>query len=257
MIDFSIDISDVVSELSLTQQDADEAVAYCVKEVTAEVYRAWTAEAKDNLGSTRSQYIAALGMEKIDNHTSVIFLDPEAWLPNAIEQGVSSFDMKPGFLSSSKVKYTKDGSPFLTIPFRFATPGSIGESTAFAGVMPQSIYDKVRQQVPNSREQLKLSDIPSEFHIPKSISLRNTLKSIGYDSLSKKEPRTSIYEGLQRTTGGYINFRRVSLRSDADRWVHPGFQAKDLARLAEQKVQSRIPDIVDNALDNFLANLGF
>jgi hypothetical protein len=49
-------------------------------------------------------------------------------------------------------------------------------------------------------------------------------------------------------------FRRVSLNSDADRFIHPGFEPRMLADKALNNMN--VPQVVDVAIDNYLANLG-
>lgn len=261
MIDLNIDLGDLGVEFSLTREQIDDAIQYCVEEVTTEVYRSWSAEAKQGLGQTRNQYLSALSVETVDRYTKAVFLNPDIWLPNAIESGWSAFDMKPGFLRSDKVKYTKGGKPYLTIGFRFATPDAIGESDVFAGVMPQAIYSAMQRTVKESTQKkpsLQLSDIPKEYQIPVNMEYREKMRSEGFESIKDKKPKmTSIYEGMQKIGSSYVVFRRVSLNSDKKRWQHPGLEARNFAGIAEQKVESKIPNIVDKSLDDYLSNLGF
>jgi len=260
VLDFNIDTTDLAAEFSLTEVQVDDLVVYCVEEVTTEVARYWADEVKRGLGSTRQQYLSSLSIEKVDKHTRAVFLDPAAWLPNAIESGKGAYDMKQGFLASSKVKYTKKGDPYLTIPFRFATPDALGESEAFSGIMPRVIHSAVQQtSSQSSKTGLGMGDIPTQYQMPVSSMLRQTLKSIGYENLAADVKMTSIYEGLrkQESGGGYVNFRRVSLASDKSSWQHPGFEARNFSEKAEQRVSSVIPSIVDESIDNFLSNLGF
>lgn len=260
MLDFNVDINDLASEFTLSTQQVDELIEFCVEEVTTEVARQWSTEVKQNLGSARSQYLNALSVEKVSRNSRVVFLHPGAWLPNAIEQGQGSYDMKEGFLKSSKVKHTKKGKPYLTIPFRFATPDTLGENEAFSGILPRVIHTAVLKndrQTTKPSSGLGLSSIPRQFQIPKSAALRKRMKSVGYEKLSKDVEMTSVYEGVTKSGSGYINFRRVSLASDSASWIHPGFTARNFADKASQKVEPIIPEIVDSAIDEFLSNLGY
>lgn len=254
MIDLQIDTLDLSQEFQLSKQEVDDMSEFVVEEVTTAFARKWDNQAKNNLKSTRSQYRSAIQVKKIDKFTSAAYLNPAVWIANAIESGASSFDMKKGFLASDKVKYTADGKPYLTIPFRFATAGSIGENPMFAGVMPTVVSNVAQQMQP--KQQMKLDQIPSKYHIPKSASLRKKLKSKGFNKLSSKVDKTSIYEGMQRNAkgSGYVAFRRVSLNSPKLRFIHPGFEPRNLADKALQTTD--IPSIVDVAIDSYLANLG-
>lgn len=255
-----MDIGGLEEEFALSQEQVDDLVGYTVEEVTTEVARFWADEVKQNLVQAKQQYLNALGVEKINKSTSVVFLNPAPWLPNALEKGYNPFDMKSGFLASNKVKYTKKGEPYMTIPFRFGTPEAIGESTAFAGIMPKVIHGTILRNVKSGDSTpLRLGDIPKQFQIPKSASLRKALKSDRFRKLEVGTEMTSIYEGLTQGAGGsgYVNFRRVSLSSQADSWNHPGFEARNFAQKASARVEPMIPSIVDTSIDEYLSSQGF
>lgn len=252
MIQLQIQSTDLAQEFGLTQNDVDDMVEYVVEDVAHSFARQWQTEAKSSLFSSRNIYVNAIQAAKRGRDTSVVYLNPAAWLPNALELGTTEFDMKHGFLASDKVKYDKNGNPFLTIPFRFATSNAIGENEAFAGVMPREIHRTVKKL---DGKPLNIKDIPSKYHIPQSASLRRKMKSKGFEQLSKKVETTSIYEGMKKTSGGYVTFRRVSLNSQKESFIHPGFYARNLAEKALSAMD--IPFNVDVAIDNFLSNAGF
>lgn len=262
MIDLNIDTSSLSAEFQLSQRDVDGLLQYVVEEVSAQFATKWDNEAKTSLKQAKDEYRRSIQVTKRGKFTSIVYLNPAAWLPNAIEMGFNAFDMKDGFMKSSKIKYGSNGQPFLTIPFRFVTPGSLGESSAFSGVMPVQIMSAVTQnEIANptsqSRSGLPLSNIPSQFQIPRSITLRREMRSNNFANITRNTPMTSIYQGLKKNSNGsgYVMFRRVSLNTDADRWQHPGFQAKDLAQKALNKLD--VPRIVDITTDNYLSQLGF
>lgn len=253
MIEVDIDASDLASEFSLTTSEVGDLLDFTVQEIAVEFKRQWSMQAKNVLGSTREEYIKSLQVSNRGPHTTAVFINPGAWLPNALEMGYSSFDMKTGFLSSPNVKKGKSG-PFLTIPFRFAQSGSVGESSVFSGVLPKPIQGAVKQhQKTGSKSGLPLSKIPGKYHIPKSASMRKRIKSISFDK--EKVDTTSIYQGVKKSKGGYVTFRRVSLNSSEGSWIHPGFEPKDLATKALGKID--IATTADMAVDQFLVNLGF
>ena len=258
MIDFEIDTRDLSENYGLTREELDDMMEISVKKVTEAFARHWDTEAKLNLRSTRKEYRTAIQIGQQGRFTGIAYLNPAATLANWIEIGHSSFDMKTGFLKSPKVTQGKNG-PYLTIPFHFATPGSEGESTLFAGVMPSDIHAAVLSSERAGERSLGMSRIGSQHHIPQSASLRRQLRESGraFDQMNTNSKATSIYEGLRRSKkgSGYVNFRRVSLKSDADSWIHPGFSAKNLADKALKTLD--IAHEVDMAIDGFLANLGF
>ena len=249
MIDIDIDTQGLSSMFNISKGDIDDLMETTIKNITAEYAYNWGMVAKKELGSTRTQYMNAIQIDSRGRFTGVAYLNPAAFLPNAIEVGMSGFDMKAGMLKSPKAKMTKNG-PVLTIPFRFASAGSLGESSAFSGVLPPSIQRMAKK----SSGGLKLKNIPSKYHIPKSASLRSKGKSASFNQI-KNNQSTSIYEGLKKTGGGYITFRKVSLNSDPASWQHPGFTARNFSKKALANLD--IPGIVGDSIDNFLTNLGF
>lgn len=253
MINLDINTNSIEQEFNLSQRDVDGLLQYVVEDVATEFARHWETEAKSSLRQSRSLYVNAINVAKRGQFASVVYLNPAAWLPNAIEMGHGEFDMKKGLLNSKKVKYTKKGKPYITVPFRFGVPSTIGDSTAFAGIMPKAIHNVVKRQAPG--ESLKMGDISSQYKIPKSVALRNQVKSGIFTAAIQRSEKTSIYKGMQKTEGGYVTFRRVSLASDSDRWIHPGFQAKNLA--AQALSRFNLPQAVDVSIDNYLSKLGF
>lgn len=258
MIPILLDTQDLSAEFSLTREDVDGLLEYTVKEVTKEFAREWENQAKRNLGSSRNQYIKSIRVDQRGRFTGVAYLDPISWLVNAVEMGAESFDMKGGMLSSPKAKQGKNGR-YMIIPFRFATPDAIGESSIFAGVMPPEIKTAMKAQEKESPSSgLQLGKIPSGEQMPKSHSLRRKLRSKGFERLKANTEMTSKYEGLKSNTGGcYVNFRVVSENSDASAFIHPGIDERDLAGRAEAQYKSVIPTIVDRSIDNYLVSLGF
>ena len=248
MIPVTIDTQDLAAEFGLIASQTDELKELAVKTITQEYARKWELEANQNLGSTREIYKGAIQTMSRDRFTGVAYLNPTVWLANAIEMGADAYDMKLGFLKSSKVKFTKSGDPMLTIPFRFGVPTTGGQSTAFAGVMPAAIHSQAKQLT--NKQTLKLGSIPEKFQIPKSQALRGRITEIG--ALPKND-RTSIYENMQKTSGGYVTFRRVSLKSDPDAFQHPGFKEENLAAKALAKLE--VGDVMERVIDDFLKTI--
>lgn len=252
MIDISIDTMGLSEEFELGKAEIDDLLELSISMVTKKFKQHWDDVAKTSLHSTRDQYRSAIEIGSRGRFIGIVYLNPAAKLANMIEMGSSTFDMKTGFLSSPKVKTGKSG-PYITIPFRFAGAGSIGESSGFAGVLPADVMTEVKK---SPEQPLPLSSIGKQHRMPKSQALRQRmgeLKSkIGNLPMGGQ---TSKYEGVKRSSvgSGYTNFRRVSLNSDPMSWMHPGFEAKELANKALDMLD--VGHVVDIALNNFLASL--
>ncbi len=269
MINIQFDIQDTIDEFRLDVSQVDNMCDAISQALTLEIHRNWIEEAKRELNSTRNGYMRGLIIKPETNGTNSIVLVGQ--LNNMIESGSEPFDMKNGFKKSLKVKYDKKGNWYLTIPFRFATPGALGESEVFSGVMPQEIYDIIKGKTPEitdgdgnkvqSGVPLSASEIPEQYQTPK------TRESVIIPSINKVfeayTHKTSVYEGLMKsqktyeetTQSTYGTFRRVGANSDPNSWIHKGFQAKNLAEKAIDNTD--IDTLTNNAVDKILAEYGF
>lgn len=263
-IDLNID--DIIAEFNLPTNTADFIVQQCVEDVTNSIYEEWKKAAADKLKSTRTDYIEGLDILTTSRFARQIVL--KGALNNMIEKGADPFDMKEHFRKSRKVKFApvfdkKTGETtfrwYLTIPFRIGVPGSLGENSAFSGIMPKSIH-KIMKAMPAGTG-LKKSQIPSPHDIPqarKRIVIPN--KKIDIPEYTHK---TSKYAGLQKNVGAYgkgtqntyNTFRRVGESSDPNSWIHSGIKAYNL--MGEALKRTDVETVVENKVDEILSNLGY
>ena len=259
MIQIIVNTRDISSQFNVTKTDIDNIVDFVVKDITASYARRWETEAKNNLHQTRQRYIENLKVIDTGRLTGAVVLDySKDPLIKMIEDGAGAFDMKEFFAKSSKKKMKANGGWYLSIPFRFSTPGAIGDSTLFTGKMPEEIYDIAKnkpQNIPTAgggmRSQgLKLNEIPSQFRAP------STRAGEEYKN------KTSIYEGISKrkdsVTGQntYMSFRRVSDESDINSWIHSGINANFLAEKALMSLESNMEDELGRSMDLALKTLG-
>src|ERR1035437_9339939 len=260
-----IDISDIGDEFSLTKEDTLDMIDFVVKEVTATFARNWSLMAEKNLHGTREEYIRSLYVGDEGRYTG--FVQLRGSLPNMIESGSPPFDLKPSMLSSAKAHQKKGGGVYFTVPFRWATHGSIGDSSVFSAVLPMAVYNIAKNLSPQITTLggkgvggvgLKMSDLPKEFQIPKVRA--SIIESKVFEEYKHK---TSIYVGIGKSEktygkgkgGSYMSFRRISDKSDPMSWIHRGFQAKALAEAALSVMD--IGAEADRSADGFLKQMGF
>lgn len=268
-IQVKYDISEVFAEFSLNTEQIDQMSNSVSKALTLEIHRNWIEAAKRDLKSTRNSYINGLVIAEDGKFANTITLTGR--LNNMLENGASAFDMKTGMMKSAKVKYSKTGAWYLTVPFRFATPDAIGENESFTDVLPQEIYDIIKNfngKQTNEKDgssskgdSLKQSNIPAEFSAPKSRkSVINEQLNTTFDAYSHK---SSIYAGIQKnsktyqgaTQSSYNSFRRVGQNSDPMAWIHSGLQERNFAQLAISNTDA--DTIIDNTVDKILSEFGF
>jgi hypothetical protein len=216
--------------------------------VSDEYMRVWESNIDSSLHSTRSEYRRAIFTEQPDDYSMVFGMTPtKSKLAMMLEEGASEFDIKAGMEKSSKRHWyssLKDHQEhwYITIPFRHATSEAVAESMIFSNQMPQEI----EQLIKTTGRPLKLSDLPSQYRDVRT-------SRVGYVH------RAAIYEGLHRTDisstekenrGGYFTFRRISDKSEANSWQHPGFEPLKLMEKALSEL--RFDYIVDQQIDQFL-----
>lgn len=239
-----IDLSGVIDEFFLDENEVKSMSRYVLSSISDEYMRVWERNIDGSLHSTRSEYRRAIFTDQPDDFSMVFGMTPtKSKLAMMLEDGASAWDIKDGFANSSKKHIKKDGSGwYLTVPFRHATSEAVAESMIFSNQMPKEIEKLVK----TVGRPLKLSDLPSQYRDVRT-------SKVGYVH------RAAIYEGLTRTDissttnenrGGYFTFRRVSDKSEANSWQHPGFEPLKL--MEKSLSELRLDYIVDQSVDQFL-----
>lgn len=263
-IKINIDLAPLLAEFEdLSSVKTNNIAKTILQAVTIELYRNWIDAASKQLHATRFEYVKSLQIVELGEYTKAIVL--HGALPNMIESGATPFDMKAGFSKSAKIKLNKKGGWYLTIPFRIATPGAIGEAESFVDIMPQEIYDLVKKKegqitVPYGSPAIKAnpllqSELPANYQ---ALGERKTIMdgmNVLFDSYKHK---SAIFAGLQKSTGIYENavqgnyntFRRVGKNSDPLSWIYSGIKAYNLADEAVKNTD--VDTISNNIIDSFL-----
>lgn len=265
MIPLYIDIRDLIAEFNLSQSDAFRFIDSAVKDVAAAFYYEWGMKAKNSLSSTRNQYINSLQVVDDGLFKASVILRYDNKLVKMIEEGASPFDMKRGFKNSSKVKYSKDGGWYLTVPFRYAASTSLGEDEIFSGILPPSVYEvAVRKEtdIPyysGSRSSgLKTEELPAQHREPNVRAyIPETKTTPAFEAYKNKTAQFAglikVKDGTTGQTRGYMTFRRVSENSDKNSWIHKGLLKRDFAQQALESLD--IEKIIDFSRDKFLKSL--
>lgn len=245
-----VDITQMSNIFELSPRDSDQLIDNILTDLAGEFARELSEEAKNQLHGTRNEYLRGIYTEDINKYNKAVGL--RGFLPNAIELGIGPFDEKPGFMKSDKVKFKKDGGWYLTIPYRFATSGAIGESTVFSTPLPTSVQSAVKNKnKAGDTSGLKTSEIPSQYRAP---STRERVVAKDNKVFEAYQHKSSIYEGVTKSNkqnhSQYVSFRRVSDLSDDNSWIHTGIQARNLADAAFTRLE--IDKIVGNAIEEFL-----
>lgn len=245
----NIDLTDLIVEFSLDKDSATTIGAAIIDSIVQDYTVKWEHLVDTELKQSREEYRRAMFIERV-SATQVDFgLSYRSnFLAEAVEEGKGPFDEKPFLLKSPKAKMSKKGFPYITVPFRHATPQAIADSGIFASVMSPEIY----QIAKNAQKQLKRSDLPPQYQI------LGKRKEIDIPGLKVPEyiHKTAKYEGLVKVNvassslekrSAYMTFRRVSDNSDPNSWWNGGIEAKHLMDKALDLID--ISSITDKAID--------
>lgn len=225
-------------------------------------------QAQSDLHQTKRRYINAIKLVDSGKAEGTVMLDySKDKLIQMIEEGAGPFDMKPYFMGSPKAKVGKNGVKYLTIPFRWGTPGIVGEADTFSGVMPKAVYDVVKSKPTNipvsgggSRSVgISLKEIPAQFQMKKvrpAIAATETNQAwAAYQNKAPVSQGISKYNDPSTGQNTYRSFRRVSENSDPDAFIHPGIKAYNLMQKALGAFDTGTE--LGNQLDIELGKLGF
>lgn len=263
-----IDTQDLASKFSLSKKQVEDVCDNVAKTLAARYATTLERAAQRALNQTRQRYIKNIRVVDTGRLQGTVMLDySKDKLIKMIEEGANPFDMKKGFLDSAKVKVGKNGGRYLTIPFRWATPGAVGEADVFSGSMPSEVYTAVRkmdQTIPVAGGGMRTPGLNvTTLSAPlQAVQMRKEIQdSRGKVLFKQYEHKTSIYQGITQqsdpATGQnrYFSFRRVSEKSDPDAFIHSGIEQYNLI----QKALSQFDQVaeVSAALDVEWSKLGF
>lgn len=260
MIPLNIDISEVVEEFALTGAQAEALGSSIIDRITTEYVNRWEGLVDRNLRQTRKLYKKAMYIDRLNPTTVEFGLQPgDDGLALALEEGKEPWDEKMAFRTSRKRKIKMGGGWYLTIPFRYATPGAVAEAGSFKSVLPPEIYDLARN---NGGRGLRPNQLPSEYQ---RLGVRGEIRTAAGAVIPEYVHKSPKYQGLvrieisstskeaERGRGGYFTFRRVSDKSDPASWIHPGFIPRKF--MDKALAASDINRVAEMAIDNFLSQL--
>jgi hypothetical protein len=251
LLPVSINIDDFVEKSALSKSDIKSFTGLLLDKMAGRFQEEWLSVIKENLHSTRQEYQKGMFVDRPNDNTVVFGVTArQSRLAVDLELGKSGFDEKPGFEKSKKATKGKDGSWYITVPFRHAVPGSVGESTAFSSVLPEEAYKLAKSQ----STPVQLSQLPSYLQkkgVRQEFKIKNKV-------IPAYQHKAAKYEGLIRIVdqrenrGQYMTFRRVSNNSDPYAWFHPGFRPYGL--LGKALIKTDVASVVRRARLEFLTS---
>lgn len=247
-IPIKIDLDDLVQEFGLDGNQIKLLGTELTNRISDKYFAAIKQKVNTTLKATRGIYLKNLRIETIDDLTKEIILS--GWLPNALESGADTFDMKPGFMKAKNVKVSAKGNWYTTIPFLWSSSGSEGTQK-----VPKNIYQMVKEQAPKP---LKESQIPESQRLHQIKDLAKGINAVNVPGAQGiYQHKNSIFTGMQKIDNGAISFRRVGAVSDKNAFWHPGLTKRDFFGTALNEISNEIPILADQIIDEFLEAQGY
>lgn len=212
----------------------------------------WVALAKENLKSARFEYVRGLQEKNSLKKTGSLEYEVAlvGWLPNAVEGGISPFDMKPGLLGGKNA--AKHGGKYANVPFRHFTGAQSAERISKAPNYKQDLAKVLK----NSGLDKIIKDSKGKA-LEGKVGVASGTARLGIKKL-KPHHKSTIFEGLTRYQKRYnkktgsqlMTFRRVSRNSDPISWLHPGLPGVHLMKDVEKYIRDQVDLIFKSIAGN-------
>lgn len=172
----------------------------------------------------------------------------------AMEKGGSSFDIKKAMLAHAK-RFSKDGTPYVDVPFKQTATGSMGTTR-----IPPQVKRAIDARAASEGAP---KNAPQTTRLPmktKGKSFTRTLqkerKGGGFRSVSQKvKHKRGIHDDLRRQRAGgkggsvsYGTIRRISAKSAPSSWMHPGMKGTGILKRVLAKTKPEIRAILVDSL---------
>jgi len=203
MINFELDMD----TSGMMEAEIDVAVGNIMDAVAEAARDEWIRQAQESsLITAKEEYINGIGEVEAPSATQRT-ITLEGWLPNAIEEGAGSFDMKPGLLK---------GKEHVAVPMLYGKPGQTN-----LPALPPKTFAKATK--------LKMGE-----------RLSTKLGKSKFEGLQK----TVVGKGVGPVQDTFIKFRTVSINSSPDSWIHPGLSPLSLHDKVVAYIEANMDNIV-------------
>jgi hypothetical protein len=174
-----------------------------------------------------------------------------------IEDGIKPYDMKQKLLQSPSAHVGKNGSRYITVPFRHGTPGA-----RTMPAMPKQVY-KEAKKLGYSRKNNALNALFTGRKYSWGGKLENTSEGQRSKILPNGQRytwKTGLFNGMVRMGkqghSQYMTFRRVSTNSDPNSWYYPGVPARRIREAVIENTRDEVLQLIRNGFDMDLYFMG-
>lgn len=256
---FDIDISVLAAraqiDLEKVAADVERRFQVALQSSVVAAFEEGKRLAMERLSSTTKDWLKAYSMSTVGENTYLIQLkdsdDKHGLKPTAIEEGFSSFDMKPGLLAGPRAKMGKNG-PYNTVPFEHSVGGKPRDLAA--AIRQEGLKAIIREKKLGGIK-LGTSGSPLQGTVAR-IRTGAVFGQISDQTRRILGNQTANLDGLakiqktydKKTESRFMTFRRVSKRSKASSWIHPGYEGAKIFPTIEQFLSREIEKTMNSIL---------
>lgn len=205
-------------------------------------------QSKRKLNTSRDDYLAALNID-LKGGVIIVELAAENWLAQAVEDGASAFDLHKMLQTSQKVKVSKKGHRFMTIPMGKTKSSTLKPGTSVGQALDQKIRDalsgKPRWTIPYTSQGADGTVTSAESMITKDPDL------LGLSRIRRYQNPEDVPKGKRPISSQFILFRKISenpLSKSYGRWRHPGIEGRGLFPIVETWANTTLIQIIEKII---------
>jgi hypothetical protein len=191
----------------------------------------------------------------IDKHSPFDYeIKSDSPIAGYLEHGTDELDMKKTHPYGPRSRVSKEGVPYLIVPFRWGTPKTIG----FRNVMPQSIYNIVKQK------NFSKTFVTKKTHIELNARGEDVERReyVWGDRLTTDDDTVMLglvdpeenkrMNGMTRMfgddgkTAGYFTFRVISANSPKG-WIKPAMPPRPIRSAVINATQKDVAELFESA----------
>lgn len=206
------------------------------------------AKAKNKFHSTLDTYLDGV-QTHYEGMVFVVEIDKSNWLANALEVGISPFDMKQGLLNSPKAKTNKKGKKYISVPIAKDAKRKAGTMGTEKAQEYQRLIEHVMRKPKFGASTLKHQADGKVVEMQKLMTDEPKLQ--GFYRFRKLDSAKQFYSGK---TGG-VPFQHVMFRTVSESgsktgatWEHPGLQPAGIFKSIEQELPRIFETLLDSAV---------
>lgn len=248
-ISFKIKAEELGKDLDYLTKELEAEINLAVENLANAAFAHIVSKAQQELSySKRKDYIKGLKLDKLGNNSYLISLEGD-W-SNKIEDGFSSYDMKPGMLNSEKiveigsragqkwVQESEEGTKYAHVPFEHHPHGEATSSDLQQELKKMTAYNK------QGLKQKVTKIFKDDFGKPMSGKVASQVAS-EHPFLQNLTKFQHINE-KGTVSNLYMTWRTVSEKSSG--WINPGYEGLDAFASAEKWVEEQMDLIIQTLL---------